>query len=135
MPNDGLKDYLFSWTCFSKSHKKVQDKGKTKTMKTYTLYVGFERDGNGNKIPNGGKRYNRLLRTAASAFGGYSESKVSGAWLNPATNKLVKERSGRIELMSSDPESVSAFATLAKRQLRQNTIIVVENKGEVKYIV
>lgn len=95
----------------------------------YTVFVGTERDRDGNYIPKSVSHcaIEDIKREAGMLFDGFSIGYVVGGWVDPA-GKLVTEHSIRMEIVADSDKlaRVRSLAGFAKELLKQNWVMVLQ---------
>lgn len=100
-------------------------------MQLFTLFIGLEKDGNGNPLDqlSAIDAIKAMKLEAAQLFGGYSISAVTGGWVNEK-GLLIEEAAMRIEITASVTDGqIISFALRHAAALQQSSVLIAGPNG------
>lgn len=100
---------------------------------------GIGEDQNGEYIPNPEPALREIGTRVAGVFGGYTEVRGRGGWINP-NGALVREQSATIIVITkgSDNDAVIKIGQIAsyiRHRLNQHTVLVTSVEASVLEVV
>jgi len=107
-------------------------------MKLFVMYIGLERDSQGQPISDAAKDMGILLlkEKLAADFGGYSVGEVMGGYHMYATGGLVEERALRVEVTATEEQTpqIKECAQMFKKMFRQESILLNCTTIETEFV-
>ena len=101
----------------------------------YKIGFGTEFDRDQSCIPIHGleRRLDRIRAHALTQFGGYTESRVTGGWIN-GRGKAVIEAGRQLAIIADNAKLVRDFAAYVCVKLNQESVVFILPDGTVEFI-
>ena len=104
-------------------------------MKAYTITAGTDQDKDGKLIRGvvANTALHFIRNEAAKQFGGYTETKANGGWINPE-GLLVEECSTVFTICADDGQAVREFASYVRETLNQHSVVFTDAENNAEFI-